>query len=150
MHVRDICIAKYNGFCCLQKFNLFPKIEYHSLFSDLFIFYIFSENVWQYFWKYEKWRYSNSEMWVDPGQKNDPKVNRGLKIVNYFTCVRHFSCRWYGPPEIDLNGYPRISNLYCHDIQIWRCDWTLGKNITQSKSLIKNSKLFYMCAALLL
>ena len=42
-----------------------------------------------------------------------PKVNRRLKIVNYFTCMRHFSCRWYRPPEIDLNGYPRISNPYC-------------------------------------
>ena len=70
MHVRDISIAKYNGFCCLQKFYLFPKIEYHSLFFDLFIFYIFSENVWQYFWKYEKSRYSNSEMWVAPGLPN--------------------------------------------------------------------------------
>ena len=67
--IRDICIAKYNGFCCLQKFNLFPKIEYHSLFSDLFIFYIFSENQWQYFWKYEKSRYSNLEMWVAQDKK---------------------------------------------------------------------------------
>ena len=23
-----------------------------------------------------------------------PKLNRQLKIVNYFTCVRHFFCRW--------------------------------------------------------
>ena len=23
-----------------------------------------------------------------------PKVNRQLKIVNYFTCMRHFFCRW--------------------------------------------------------
>ena len=51
--------------------------------------------------------------------------NCGLKIVNYFTCVRHFSCRWYRPPEVDLNGYPRISNPYCCDIQIRRCEWTL-------------------------
>ena len=62
----------------------------------------------------------------------------------------HFSCRWYGPPVVDLNGYPRISNPYCHDIQIRRCEWTLGKKMTQSKSQIKNSKLFYMYAALLL
>ena len=47
-------------------------------------------------------------------------------------------------PEVDLNGYPRISNPYCHDIQIWRCEWTQGKKMTQSKSQIKNSKLFYM------
>ena len=26
-----------------------------------------------------------------------------LKKVNYFTCMRHFSCRWYRPPEVDLN-----------------------------------------------
>ena len=23
-----------------------------------------------------------------------PKVNRQLKIVNYFTCMQHFFCRW--------------------------------------------------------
>ena len=79
-----------------------------------------------------------------------PKVNRGLKIVNYFTCMRHFSHRWYRPPEVDLNGYPRISNPYCHDIQIQRCECTQGKKMTQSKSWIKNSKLFYMYVALLL
>ena len=82
--------------------------------------------------------------------KKWPKVNHGLKIVNYFTCMRHFSCRWYRPPEVDLNGYPRISNPYCSDIQIRRCEWTQGKKMTQSKSPIKNSKLFYMYAALLL
>ena len=82
--------------------------------------------------------------------KKWPKVNRGLKIVYYFTCMRHFSCRWYRPPEVDLNGYPRISNPYCRDIQIWTCEWTQGKTMTQSKSQIKNSKLFYMYAALLL
>ena len=36
------------------------------------------------------------------------------------------------------------------DIQIQRCEWTQGKKMTQSKSQIKNSKLFYMYAALLL
>ena len=85
-----------------------------------------------------------------PRAKKSPKVNRRLKIVNYFTCMQHFSCRLYGPPEVDLNGYPRISNPYCRDIQIRRCEWTQGKKMTQSKSLIKNSKLFYMYAALLL
>ena len=135
MHVRDISIAKYNGFCCLQKFNLFPKIEYHSLFSDLFIFYIFSENVWQYFWKYEKLRYSNLEMWV---AAKWPKVNHGLKIVNYFTCMWHFSCRWYTPPVVDLNGYPRISNPYSWDIQIRKCWWSQGYKTTKTKSDIKN------------
>ena len=84
------------------------------------------------------------------GKKKRPKVNRGLKIVNYFTCMRYFSCRWYGPPEVDLNGYPRICNPYCRNIQIRRCEWTQGKKKTQSKSPIKNSKLFYMYAALLL
>ena len=85
-----------------------------------------------------------------PRAKKWPKVNHGLKIVNYFTCMRHFSCRWYGPPEVDLNGYPRICNPYYHDIQIWRCEWTQGKKMIQSKSQIKNSKLFYMYVALLL
>ena len=82
--------------------------------------------------------------------KKWPKVNLGLKIVNYFTCMRYFSCRWYRPPEVDLNWYPSVSNPYCRDIQIWRCEWTQGKKMTQSKSPIKNSKLFYMNAALLL
>ena len=82
--------------------------------------------------------------------KKWPKVNRRLKIANYFTCMRHFSCRWYRPPEVDLNGYPRICNPYCHNIQIRRCEWTQAKKMTQSKSPIKNSKLFYMYAALLL
>ena len=85
-----------------------------------------------------------------PRAKKWPKVNRRLKIVNYFTCMRHFSCRWYGPQEVHLNGYPRISNPYCCDIQIRRCEWTKGKKITQNKLSIKNSKLFYMYAALLL
>ena len=73
-----------------------------------------------------------------------------IKNSKLFTCMRHFSRRWYRPPEVDLNGYPRISNPYCHNIQIWRCEWTQGKKMTQSKSWIKNSKLFYMYAALLL
>ena len=55
-----------------------------------------------------------------PRAKKWPKVNRWLKIVNYFTCMRHFFCRWYRPPEVDLNWYPRISNRYCQDIQIWK------------------------------
>ena len=80
--------------------------------------------------------------------KKWPKVNRGLKIVNYFTCMWHFSCRWYGPPEVDLNGYPRICNPYCRDIQIQRCEWSQGYQMAQTKSTIKNSKLFYMHAAL--
>ena len=75
-----------------------------------------------------------------PSPKKWPKVNRGLKIVNYFTCMWHFSCRWYGPPEVHLNGYPRISNPYCRDIQIRRCEWTQGKKMTQSKLWIKGSK----------
>ena len=62
-----------------------------------------------------------------PRRKKWPKVNCRLKIVNYFTCMWHFSCRWYRPPEIDLNGYPRISKPYRCDIQIRRCEWTQGK-----------------------
>ena len=85
-----------------------------------------------------------------PRAKKSPKVNRGLKIVNYFTCMQHFSCRWYRPPVVDLNGYPRISHPYCCNIKIRGCEWTQGKKMTQSKSPIKNSKLFYMYAALLL
>ena len=57
--------------------------------------------------------------------KKWPKVNRRLKLVNYFTCMQHFPCRWYRPPEVHLNGYPRISNPYCRDIIIWRCNWLL-------------------------
>ena len=83
-----------------------------------------------------------------PRAKKSPKVNRQLKIVNYCTYMRHFFCRWYGSPEVDLNGYPRISNPYCHDIQIRRCEWTQGKKMGQSKSPIENSKLFYMYVAL--
>ena len=56
--------------------------------------------------------------------------------------MRHFSCRWYRPPEVDLNEYPRICNPYCRDIQIRRCQWTQGKKMTQSKSPIKNSNYF--------
>ena len=85
----------------------------------------------------------------------------GKKLINifditqkyskgYFTCMQHFSCRWYRPPVFDLNGYPRISNPNCRDIQIRRCEWTQSKKMTQSKLQIKNSKLFYMYAALLL
>ena len=69
------------------------------------------------------------------------------KLMNIFDITLKYS---KGPPEVDLNGYPRISNRYCRNIQIWRCEWTQGKKITQSKSWIKNSKLFYMYAALLL
>ena len=75
-----------------------------------------------------------------PRAKKWPKVNHRLKIVNYFTCMWHFSCRWYGPPEVDLNWYPRICNPYCCNIQIQRCEWTQGKKMTQSKLQIKEVK----------
>ena len=75
-----------------------------------------------------------------PRAKIWPKVNHRLKLVNYFTCMRYFSCRWYRPPEVDLNGYPRICNPYCRDIQIRKCEWTQGKKISQSKLQIKGSK----------
>ena len=84
-------------------------------------------------------RYSNSEMLSGPRGKKWPKVNWRLKIGNYFTCMRHFFCRWYRPPEVDLNWYPRISNPYCQDIQIQKCEWSQGYKMTQSKSPIKNS-----------
>ena len=98
-------------------------------------------------WEVEIFKFRNVS---GPMAAKWPKVNHGLKIVNYFTCMWHFSCRWYRPQVVDLNGYPRISNPYCHDIQIWKCEWTQGKKITQSKLWIKNSKVFYMYAALLL
>ena len=84
-----------------------------------------------------------------PRAKKSPR-DHGLKIVNYFTCMRHFSCRWYGSLEVDLNGYLRISNPYSCDISIRRCEWTQSKKMTQSKLWIKNSKLFYMYTALLM
>ena len=43
-----------------------------------------------------------------------------------------------------------FENMRSRDIHIWRCEWTQGCKMTQSKLWIKNSKLFYMCAALLL
>ena len=43
-----------------------------------------------------------------------------------------------------------FENMKSRDIQIWKCEWTQGKKMTQSKSPIKNSKLFYMYVALLL
>ena len=55
-----------------------------------------------------KCEWSNGAKW--------PKVNHRFKIVNYFTCMQHFSCRWYRPLEVHLNGYPRISNPYCRNI----------------------------------
>ena len=87
-----------------------------------------------------------------PSPNNCPptKVNWQLKIVNYFTCMRHFFRRWQWHPEVDLNWYPRISNPYCRDIQIRKCEWSQGYKITQTKLPIKNSKLFYMYVALLL
>ena len=88
-----------------------------------------------------------------PSPNNCPpptKVNRQLKIVNYFTCMQHFFCRWQWHPEVDLNWYPRISNPYCRDIQIWKCEWSQGYKITQTKLPIKNRKLFYMYVSLLL
>ena len=34
---------------------------------------------------------------------------------------------------MDLNWYPRISNPYCWDIQIQRCEWSQGYKMTQNK-----------------
>ena len=49
-----------------------------------------------------------------------------------------------------MEMFLQVSNPYCRDIQIRRCEWTQGKKMTQSKSPIKNIKLFYMYAVLLL
>ena len=127
MQVRDTCISNYNRFCCLQKFNLFPKIEYHSLFSDLFILLYLCwkcVTILLKIWEVKIFIFGDVS---GPMAAKWPKVNRRLKIVNYFTCVRHFSCRWYWVQEVDLNGYPRISNPYCRDIEIRTCEWTQGK-----------------------
>ena len=66
-----------------------------------------------------------------------PKVNRLLKIVNYFTCMWYLFCRCWWHPEVDLDWYPRISNPYCRDIQIQRCEWSQGYKMTQTKLCIK-------------
>ena len=79
-----------------------------------------------------------------PRGKKWLKVIHQFKIVNYFTCMRHFSCSWFRSPEVALNWYPRISNPYCQKIQIQRCEWSQGYKMTQSKLPIKNSQLFYM------
>ena len=41
-----------------------------------------------------------------------------------------------------------FENMRSRDIHIQGCEWSHGCKMTQSKSHIKNSKLFYMCAAL--
>ena len=43
-----------------------------------------------------------------------------------------------------------VENMRSRDIQIQKCEWSHGCKMTQSKSWIKNNKLFYMCVALLL
>ena len=43
-----------------------------------------------------------------------------------------------------------FENMRSQDIHIRRCEWSHGCKKTQSKSWIKNSKLFYTCVALLL
>ena len=43
-----------------------------------------------------------------------------------------------------------FENMSSRDIQIRKCQWSHGCKMTQNKSWIKNSKLFYMYAALLL
>ena len=167
----------YDNLCWLGSIGGYPPHIYHHIFWQ-YVGPIFSwEKINEYFW-FILHVCSTSPVggtdpqkliWIDtqgslthiatifkfgdvsgPRAKKWPKVNRQLKIVNYFTCMRHFSCRGYRPPEVDLNGYPMISNQYCCNIQIRRCEWTQGKKMTQSKSRIKNSKLFYMYAALLL
>ena len=43
-----------------------------------------------------------------------------------------------------------FENMRCQDIQIQKCEWSHGCKMSQSKSPIKSSSLFYMSAALLL
>ena len=43
-----------------------------------------------------------------------------------------------------------FENMRSQDIQIQKCEWSHGCKMTESKSQIKNSKLFYMYAVLLL
>ena len=42
-----------------------------------------------------------------------------------------------------------FENMRSQDIQIQKCEWSHGCKMGQSKLRIKNSKLFYMYAALL-
>ena len=61
-----------------------------------------------------------------------PKLNCQLKIVNYFTHVCDTSFVGIRDPQsVDLNSYPRISNPYCRDIQIRRCNWPQGPRATK-------------------
>ena len=43
-----------------------------------------------------------------------------------------------------------FENMRSRDIQIRKCEWSHACKMTQSKLSIKNSKLFYMYATLLL
>ena len=49
--------------------------------------------------------------------------------------MRHFSGRGYRPTEVDLNGYQRISNPYCCDIQIQRCWLPQGYQMAKGKGV---------------
>ena len=46
--------------------------------------------------------------------------------------------------------YNTFENMRIRDIQIGKCEWSHCCKMTQSKSRIKNGKLFYMYAVLLL
>ena len=66
-----------------------------------------------------------------------------LNIIVYFlTCS-------YSISFLKICGNT-FENMRGQDIQIRKCEWSHGCKMTQSKSWIKNSKLFYMYAALLL
>ena len=64
--------------------------------------------------------------------------------------MRHFSSRWYRPQKlicIDTQGsLTHIAVIF----KFGDVSGDQGKKMTQSKSRIKNSKLFYMYVALLL
>ena len=89
--IRDICIAKYNGFFCCTNSTCFQKLNI---------------------------------------------------IVYFLTCSYSVSFL-----KISDNTF---ENMRSRDIQIRKCEWAHGCKMAKSKSPIKNSKLFYMCVALLL
>ena len=81
-------------------------------------------------------------MYLDLGEKHSKLTLVYAKIMWYLVC------------GADTKGYPRgwgagtdtwkcipkwVSNPYCRDIQIRKCEWWQGNKMTKSKSPIKNS-----------
>ena len=65
------------------------------------------------------------------------KRNRRLKIVNYFTCVRHSLLYIVGTPKSWFEWNTQGSVTHCQDIQIRRCEWSQTYQMAQTKSTIK-------------